>query len=376
MRIAEIAPPWFPVPPNGYGGIERIVAHLTDGLVERGHDVTLFASGGSSTRARHVAPLPSPPDPRALGDPAEDVFHAFAAYLEASDFDVIHDHSGLIGPALGAMLASRPPIVHTLHGPWTEQARRFYPLIHKRVNLVAISAAQRAQNTAVDYAGVVHNAIDPRAFRFEDRKEPFLTFLGRSSPDKGPDRAIRIARRAGRRLCMMVKCNEPAEVDYWRTEVEPLLGPDVQVIPDATHDTKVEMLSRSQALLFPIAWEEPFGLAMIEAMACGTPVIATARGSVPEIVRHGETGFHADPDHIVESAVELLAGIHKLAPAACRSWAVAEFSVEKMVDGYERIFGSVASPVAAVGAQPELHAIAARGDGDDRGSGAPALIQL
>src|SRR5262245_41144158 len=145
MRIAQIAPPWFAVPPTGYGGIELVVSLLADGLAARGHDVTLFASGGSQTKATLVSPLVDPPDPALLGNSWFDTFHAVSSYLEIDDdFDVVHDHSGVIGPAMGALRSGTPPVVHTLHGPWTEPARRMYSLLDERVHLVAISRAQQA----------------------------------------------------------------------------------------------------------------------------------------------------------------------------------------------------------------------------------------
>ena len=143
MRIAQIAPPWFTVPPVGYGGIELVVSLLADRLAARGHEVTLFASGGSSTQAKLVSPFEQLPDPALLGNVWFDAFHALSSYLDAREFDVVHDHSGIVGPSIGAMLDGRPPVVHTLHGPWTEPARRYYSMLQDRVHLVAISESQR-----------------------------------------------------------------------------------------------------------------------------------------------------------------------------------------------------------------------------------------
>src|SRR4051812_38101732 len=162
MRIAEIAPVWFTVPPQGYGGIELVVALLSDELTERGHDVTLFASGGSITKAELVSPLAEPPDPALLGNVWLDAQHTLSAYLQVDDFAVVHDPSGLLGPAFARIRGPVPPTVHTLHGPWTEVARRFYRLVHEHVHLVAISDAQRHDNPEVRYAATVHNGIDLR----------------------------------------------------------------------------------------------------------------------------------------------------------------------------------------------------------------------
>src|SRR4051812_48614644 len=166
MRIAVVAPVWFPVPPKGYGGIELVVSLLADGLVDAGHDVTLFASGGSETKATLISPMAEPPDPRELGNPWYDGFHALSAYLQVDGFDLVHDHAGVVGPVCGAMLRGTPPVVHTLHGPWTEQTRLFYSATGDYVHLVSISNAQRADNPDARYAATVYNGVDPTGYPF------------------------------------------------------------------------------------------------------------------------------------------------------------------------------------------------------------------
>ena len=185
MKIAQIAPPWFAVPPTGYGGIELVVAILADGLAERGHDVTLFASGGSRTKANLVSPLADPPDPALLGNVWFDTYHATASYLEITDeFDVVHDHSGIIGPGMGALRAGRPPVVHTLHGPWTEPSRRFYALLAEHLHIVAISESQRADNPDIPYAGVVHNGIDLDGYPFRETRTTSSSTSGAPTPTR------------------------------------------------------------------------------------------------------------------------------------------------------------------------------------------------
>jgi glycosyltransferase involved in cell wall biosynthesis len=338
MRIAQIAPPWFPVPPDGYGGTERVVALLADGLAERGHDVTLFASGGSRSRARIQSPMPSAPDPEILGNLWDDAFHASAAYTHANEFDIIHDHSGIIGACLGALMRGGPPVAHTLHGPWHEQARRQFALLDGRLHLVAISMAQRVSNPYVRYAGVIHHGLDPDLLRVGREKEDRLAFLGRSSPDKGILEALAIAARADLPMTMMVKISEPGEKDYWHTIIEPHLHGGIEVIVNADHETKVDRLGRARALVFPMCWNEPFGLVMIEALGCGTPVVVTRRGSAPEIVRHGETGFLVDPDDPVEGSVAAIARLDEIDPLTCRRSFEASFSAPRMVDQYEALF--------------------------------------
>ncbi|HKY16977.1 MAG TPA: glycosyltransferase family 4 protein [Microthrixaceae bacterium] len=351
MRIAQIAPPWFPVPPTGYGGTERVVSVLADGLVDRGHEVTLFACPGSVTRAELVTTMDEPPDPAALNNAWDAVYHSYCAYQQAMDpemgFDVIHDHCLVVGPAMGAMAEHRPPIVHTLHSNWTPESRRHFGMLHEAIELVAISASQRGGNPLLRYAGVVHNGIDVAAFPYCDRKADFLAFLGRASPEKSPVAAIEIAARAGMPLVMMIKANQPEERAYWNEVVEPALAglesPEmVEVIFNAGHAVKVDRLSRARALLFPIAWEEPFGLAMVEAMACGTPVLATRRGSVPEVIDDGVSGWWLDPDDPVGSALAALERLDVIEPAACRARVETHFAAEVMVDRYERLYRRLA----------------------------------
>lgn len=337
MRIAQIAPPWFAVPPSGYGGIELVVALLADGLSERGHDVTLFASGGSRTKARLVSPLADPPDPALLGTVWYDAFHALSAYLEIEPFDVVHDHSGIVGPALGA-LRGRPPVVHTLHGPWTEPGRRYYELLQDRVHLVAISKSQQADHPEIRYAGVVHNGIELTAYPFVEEKDDFLVYVGRANPDKGPTQAIEIARRVGLPLAMIVKRNEPFERAYWDEIVAPLLHDEVAVYENVSHQSKTDLLGRARAMLFPIQWPEPFGLVMVEAMACGTPVVARPLGAASEVVVDGVTGYLRDT---IDEMVDAVARADECSKAACRERVRDSFSAEVMIAGYERIFEQV-----------------------------------
>jgi len=337
LRIGMVAPVWLPVPPTGYGGTERVVAVLVEGLVENGHDVTLFAAAGSVTSAHLVTPLESPPP---LGDPAsisDDLFHTTAAFLHAGEFDIVHDHSGM-GPALGAMLTGRTEVIHTLHGPWTALSRRFFGLVHDRVHLVAISHAQQAANPRLRYAGVVHNGIDLTVHPFNPVKEDFLVFVGRISPEKRPEVAVEVARDAKLPLVMVIKRNEPAERAYWDEIVAPRLGDDVLVLDEPPQSVKTDVLGRARALLFPIDWPEPFGLVMTEAMACGTPVIACPLGAVPEVVTDGVTGFLCStPSQMVDA----VAAATELRPEDCRARAEQYFSAQAMSAGYERVYRAV-----------------------------------
>ena len=338
MRIAQIAPVWFAVPPAGYGGIELVVSEIADGLAERGVDVTLFASGGSSSRGTVVSPLAEPPPPELLGNVWYDAYHTLSAYLRAHEFDLIHDHSGIIGPALGAVLDGTPPVVHTLHGPWTEQAKQYYSLIDQRVHLVAISEAQRADHLGVRYAAVVHNGIDLSAYPLREDKEDFLLFVGRSNPDKGPALAIEIAKRCGLPLKMIVKKHEPLEREYGDRVVVPQLRGDEEILESVPHEVKVDLMGRARATIFPIQWSEPFGLVMIEAMACGSPVIGSGMGAAPEVVVDGVTGFLRDT---IDEMTACVGKVDELSPSECRRVVEERFSARVMVDRYEALYHQI-----------------------------------
>ena len=355
----------LPIPPVGYGGIERVVAVLVEGLVANGHQVTLFASGGSVTSARLVTPLVTSAP---LGDPAaitDEIYHVTAAYLHAGKFDVIHDHTGT-GPAFGAVSGRNTPVVHTLHGPWTMQSRRLFGLIDRRVHVVAISRAQRAANPERHYAGVVYNGIDLAAHPFNPVKEDFLVFIGRISPEKRPEIAVDVAREAKLPLVMIIKRTEPAEQAYWNEVVAPRLSNNVTVLDEPPHAVKVDVLGRARAMLFPIDWPEPFGLVMAESMACGTPVIAHPLGAAPEIIVDGITGFLCSTS---EQMIDAVARAKDLRPQDCRDHVRRRFSAEAMVSGYERVYRDVlTSPgmstgraivpwISAERAQPEATAL-------------------
>ncbi len=287
MRIAQIAPPWFAVPPVRYGGIEWVVALLADGLADRGHDVTLYASGGSQTRAKLVTVFEDPPGGEHIGEAYHDVVHASTAYLDADEFDLIHDHSGLIGPAIGAHVPT--PVVHTLHGPFTDDAKRVYKMLSGRIWYVAISEAQREFCPDLSYAGTVHNGIDLDRYPSAARRRTSSSSSDASTVRRARELAVEVAHRTGRKLVMAVKMAEEFEKQYWQEKVEPLLDGSEEIIGEITVDEKADLLARAAAVLFPIQWPEPFGLVMTEAMATGTPVIAFPYGAAPEVIVDGES---------------------------------------------------------------------------------------
>lgn len=336
MRIAQIAPAWLPVPPPGYGGIELVVAYLSDGLAERGHDVTLFACGGSRTKAKLVTyyDKPSHTD-ELLTDPLRELPHVLNAYNRAAEFDIIHDHSFPVGTTIGAFLSS-PPVVHTMHGPTEDDRQReLYTLLGNRIDLVSISNYQRRGAPDLNYVGTVYNGIDLNAYSFRETKDDYLLFLGRMSPQKGAHLAAEVARRLGRRLILATKMVEPGEKSYFDSEVKPRLTNRVEVLGEITLAEKVELYANAACTLMPIQWPEPFGLVMTESMACGTPVVAFRHGSVPEIIEPGVNGFIADEIDEFASFVERSGEIKS---SECRRVVEEKFSTDAMVRGYEAIY--------------------------------------
>jgi glycosyltransferase involved in cell wall biosynthesis len=333
LRVAVVAPPWFTIPPDGYGGIEAMVHWLVEGLVARGHQVTLIGAGDCRTSASFLQTYEEPPVAR-MGTPFPEIVHALQVdeHLEALDVDVVHDHS--MGGPLTAR-ARRTPTVLTAHGPVVGELGECYRLLSRHHPMVAISESQRAKGPHLPWAATVYNAIPVDEYPFETDKDDFVLFLGRISPEKGPDLAIKAARAAGRRIVVAAKCNEPAEHAYFEAKVRPLLGPDAEWYGHATTEEKKKLLARAGALVFPIQWDEPFGIVMVEAMACGTPVVALRAGSVPEVVVDGLTGYICDRPEELPTAIQR---VDALDPKACRQRIADCFDVPDMVDGYEAVY--------------------------------------
>ncbi|MFN2606757.1 MAG: glycosyltransferase family 4 protein [Acidimicrobiales bacterium] len=340
LRIAQIAPCWLTVPPRGYGGIEALVARLADGLVDRGHAVTLFASGGSQTKGdldSHYDEAPGMAE--AVDKPYLEYPHLLNAYGRAGEFDVVHDHTFPLGPSIGTSVADAA-VVHTIHGPPTHpSARPIYGALGDSVHLVAISDYQRRATPELSYAGTVYNgvAVDEHPFRAD--KEDFLLFIGRMCNDKGVHLAVEAATRLGRRLVLAGKMAEPAEKAYFEAEVRPRMTADTEYVGEADEAMKLDLYGRAACTLMPIQWPEPFGLVMVESMACGTPVVALRNGSVPEIVEDGVNGFVADD---LDGFVAAVAKVDTIDPASCRKVAEERFSIDAMVSGYELVYASVA----------------------------------
>jgi glycosyltransferase involved in cell wall biosynthesis len=345
MRIAVIAPPWFRVPPRRYGGIEAVVALLADGLVDVGHDVTLFASGDSETRARLRSAFDAPP--RGVLGHGEAALEHMLAYLACQEaFDVVSDHTGPLGIALCALADA--PALHTVHGPLTGAAGRVYAsLAHvaPHAAYASLSHAQREPLPDLAWEANIPNGIDLAAHPQRSAAGgDYLLWLGRMTEEKAPDLAISIAEEAGIPLVLAGKRQDAHERHYFAEQVEPRLGRGAVYVGEVGLRRRVKLLHGAIALLNPIQWPEPFGLVMCEAMACGVPVLATRRGSTPEVVEHGRSGLLADDWRDLVGCID---AARALDPAECRQVVVERFSVERMVAGYEDALGRVATPRAS-----------------------------
>jgi glycosyltransferase involved in cell wall biosynthesis len=332
-----VVPPWYELPPRGYGGIELVCTALVEALCAHGHDVTVFGAGARTcSTAQFVSTYREPQYPR-LGDGMPDALHAARTnYLLADrEFDIVHDHS-LCGPLTAA---ARPaPTVVTVHGPTDGELGDYFSALGQQVHLVAISDSQRSRRPAMNWAATVHNAINPAHFEAAHRPDGPVLWLGRFCPDKGPDLAIEACRKAGLPLVLAGKCNEPAEQRYLDEVVRPILGSDIQLVVNADRATANRLLTAARCLIMPIRWAEPFGMVMIEALASATPVVAVRRGSVPELIRNGSTGWICDhPDELPGA----LQRIGELDPAACVAQVRSSFSADLMARRYEQVYRSV-----------------------------------
>lgn len=340
-RIAMIVSPWYPVPPTGYGGIELMAYLLATELQQRGHEVSVIGQHGSKGQFESLTIAPERwVDQLGTEDEvARSQLFLYRAYqmLEQKEFDIVHDNAGLAGMLLGACVKQSPPVVATVHGPTTAVELDFLRAIDRRVHLVAISHSQQNLAPGVNWRGVVHNAVDPTHYTpivDPAEKEDYLVQLARISPDKGQRVAIEVAQRLGMRLVLAGKVDD-AERKYFESEISPHLGDSVVWIENVAGEEKRQLLAHARAMLFPIQWDEPFGIAMIEAMVSGTPVIATARGSANEVVEPGVTGWLAD------DAVGMVGAFSRLGEIdlrRCVESASFRFGPARMADGYEGIY--------------------------------------
>jgi glycosyltransferase involved in cell wall biosynthesis len=351
-RIAMLAPPWIPIPPPGYGGIEFVLALLCDALVDRGHYVELFCAPGSSSRAK-VHPLLERAHPESIERSlieADHVARAFAAIEAAADagepFDLIHDHCGFTPLAMADRIAL--PLVHTVHGPFDQDTKPFYGTHGSKGSLVCISRSQASYAPAgANVSAVVYNPINVDSWPWKQHKEDYLLWLGRFVPEKGPQRAITVAKESKRPLVLAGTVQRGYE-QFFAREIEPHVdGVTIRFVGEVGGARKQHLFANAYAFLMPIAWPEPFGMVMVESLAAGTPVLAFAHGSAPEIIQHGVNGFLVDDEHEMAVMVDKTG---ELDPETCRRSAE-RFSPDRVAAGYEEVFRSVLD-----GGAPDLRA--------------------
>lgn len=344
LRIAQLAPPFERVPPRLYGGTERVVSFITEELVRRGHDVTLFASGDSLTNARLIRCCDEALRLSGRMELATCIHISMLteAYEAGSRFDIIHSHLGLW--TLPFCRLGSVPSIATIHE--RVDTPEFHPLFarYPEARLVSISRAQRTPIANANWVGNAYHGLPKDLLSFNPRPGKYLAFIGRISPEKGPEAAITIARRAGVPLKIAAKIDD-VDREYYETAIKPLIEPPhIEYVGEVDEQGKSEFLGGARALLFPIDWPEPFGLAMIEALACGTPVIARPCGSVPEIIHSGVNGLVAAGLNDLVAAVDRVDTISR---EQCRRSFEARFTVEKMVDTYEDIYRDVIEHASA-----------------------------
>ncbi len=333
MKIAMLSPIAWSTPPKQYGPWEQIVSLLTEGLVKQGFDVTLFATKDSRTQGKLHAICPRPYEEDKNLDPKVwECLHISEVYEMADEFDLIHNHFDF--PPLCYTKLVDTPVVTTIHGFSSPRILPVYQKYNNQVFYVSISDADR--NPTLNYIATVHHGIDINSLPFNNDPEDYLLFLGRIHPDKGVREAIEIAKKAGRKLLIAGPIHDK---DYYQKEVKPLLnGSQIKYLGHVDRKTRNRLLSHATALLHPINFKEPFGLVVVESMACGTPVIANNRGAMPELIRDGENGFLVNNTREAVEALEKVPGIPR---KRCREIAEKHFSADRMVEDYIRVYNTI-----------------------------------
>lgn len=362
MKIAQLAPPWLPVPPVGYGGTELIVYYLTQGLVKRGYDVTLFASGDSQTNAKLFSIYP-----KSIGNngelknqPLAPMLHYIECFERASEFDIIHNHAQYYAMFLADLV--KTPVVHTIHGSFSKEDvpqmdKRQTLMKFKDHNFISISDSQRKGLTDLNYVATVYNGIDISEFEYSEKQGEYLCWMGRITQKKGPQDALEVSRILKMKL-KMAGALDPIERGYFENVLYPMieeLKKDnlVEYQGEIDREKKADLYKNALCTLYPIYWQEPFGLVMAESMACGTPVIAYNRGSVSELLRDGLTGFIVEPEDFegepkwivkkkgLEGLIEAVKRIREIDRKKCRKHVEKNFTVERMVDAYEKVYNQL-----------------------------------
>ena len=342
MRIAQIAPIPERVPPKKYGGTERVIYHLTEELVKMGHDVTLFASGDSITSAKLVSVVPKslremPNEKDIYGFNVNSLLNMGLAYSLQDQFDVIHDHNAHMG--LPTANIASTPVVMTWHGPYDSEISRYFAMLDKP-SLVSISKSQASLASGLRFMGTVYNGLPMQHYPFSDKSADYLLYVGRIDMEKGVHHSMDAAVRLQKKLIIAAKLDDqvPAIKSYFDEYIQPRLAahPDLlHWIGEVDETERNELMKNAMALLHAVTWPEPFGLSLIEAMACGCPVIAFNQGSIPELVINGKTGFVVNN---VDEMVEAIKNLHKIKRKNCRDHALKNFNSRKMAEGYVAIY--------------------------------------
>lgn len=363
MKIAQIAPIVERLPPKKYGGTERVIYHLTEELVKRGHEVTLFASGDTQTSAKLVSVVPKalremPDEKDIYGFNVHALLNMGLAYMRHEEFDVIHDHNAHMGLPTANVTTSQTPVVMTWHGPYDERMTRYFRQLN-RPYLVSISNSQaRLAPGNLNFIGTVYNGLPMGHYPFAGAPGEYLLYVGRIDPEKGVHIAMDVALALGKKLIIAAKADVqvPSIGEYVRREIEPRLKahPERLVwVGEVDEEERNKLMVGALCFLHPVQWPEPFGLTLIESMACGTPVVAFGLGSIPEVIKDGHSGY------VVSTTQEMIEAVRKIERGEidrgdCRQWALSNFSAGRMADGYEEAYRKVIAMKRSVN---ELHTV-------------------
>lgn len=342
LKIAQVAPLWYSIPPKKYGGIERIISFVTEELVRKGHKVTLFATKNSKTKAKLISLIEK--DITSLGvgwgDYWWNLFNHSTAFGKADQFDIIHCHWGIMGEFFQRF--TKTPVLHTFHNiPQSSDLRwKIFKHFKNNLNAVFISKSEK-RNAPVKFKNnwIVYNGIDVSQFKFNPNPKNHFIWIARVSPAKGIENAIKIAEKTGIKLLLAGQI-QPQWLDYFKTRIKPRLTKKIQYVGELSQDKLSNFYGSAKACLYPIEWEEPFGLIMAESMACGTPVITFDRGSAREVVKNGETGFVVKN---IRETIEAIKKIGQIDRSACRERVENLFSYQRMVSDYEKIYQEILS---------------------------------
>ena len=346
MKIALLAPPYLSVPPKAYGGTEKIVSLLADGLVERGHDVTLFATGDSVTKAKlkHIYPKELGNSGLSKHSPFLPLMHYEYCFKHASEFELIHNHAQYLPMFLTDFV--KTPVVNTMHGTMYHgeipEDKRMTLKTFKHQRFISISKDQKEGFPELNFVGTVYNGLNVSEYHYVEKPHgDYLLWVGRITQKKGPADAIAVAKTLNKQL-VLAAAIDPVDMPYFEAEIKPKIDQkNIYFVGEINHKTIDDLYGNAYATLFPISWHEPFGLVMIESMVCGTPVVAYNAGSVPEVIVNGKTGFVVDPQVGIDGLVHAIREVGGIQRGDCRALVMEKFSKDAMVSGYEEVYKKI-----------------------------------